>query len=68
MGAYRKRIAIIGAIAVGVVGIAGTALGAEQDNVPAAGEELAHRFTAFLVVRDVPHVKDIGPGVGAGGA
>ncbi len=44
MGAHRKRIAIIGAIAVGVVGIAGTALGAGAGSSPSFLNDFARRL------------------------
>ena len=44
MSARRKRIAIIGAVAVGVVGIAGTALGAGSGSSPSFLNDFARRL------------------------
>lgn len=44
MSAYRKRIAIIGVVAVGVVGIAGTALGAGSSSSPSFLTDFARRL------------------------
>jgi polyhydroxyalkanoate synthesis regulator phasin len=44
VSAYRKRIAIIGAVAVGVVGIAGTALGAGSSSSPSFLTDFARRL------------------------